>query len=94
MPAPRPAAQTVWVVQVGAFSGNGRASVLVGELAARGLTAFTTVRTMRSGETLHLVLVGPYPSREAARAGLDAAAQIPGIGQPILQAVLPAPSVR
>ena len=90
VPAPRPAAQSVWVVQVGAFTGNRRASVLVGELAARGLTAFTTVSTTRSGETLHLVLVGPYPSPEAARAGLDAAAQIPGVGQPILQIVPPA----
>jgi len=93
VPAPRPAAQSVWVVQVGAFTGDRRANVLVGELAARGLTAFTTVSTTRSGETLHLVLVGPYPSREAARAGLDAAAQIPGVGEPILQAVPPARSV-
>jgi cell division septation protein DedD len=86
--------QTVWVVQVGAFADDARASVLVGELAARGFTAFKSVTTMRRGTPLHVVLVGPYAARPAAAAALDTIEEMPGVGQPILQPVPPATRIH
>jgi hypothetical protein len=85
--------QDVWVVQVAALADYLRAVDLVRQLTARGLTAFTSASTMRSGATLYLVLVGPYPSRVAAAGGLESAAGVPGVGQPILQSVPPATAV-
>jgi cell division septation protein DedD len=81
-------------VQVGAFADPARAAALAGQLETRGLTAFQKATIMRSGATLHVVLAGPFASRTAASAGLESAAQIPGVGQPILQAVPPAAAVR
>ena len=85
-----PPAQPVWVVQVGAFADDARASVLVGELAARGFTAFKSTRSMRNGTPLRVVLVGPYAVRSAAAAALDKIEEMPGVGEPILQLVPPA----
>jgi cell division septation protein DedD len=82
--------QSVWVVQVGAFADDARANVLVGQLAARGFTAFKSTRTMRSGTPLRVVLVGPFASRPAAAAALDKIEEMPGVGEPILQLVPPA----
>jgi cell division septation protein DedD len=87
---PTLAAQSVWVVRVGAFADDARATSLVGQLAVRGFTAFKGAATLRSGTPLHLVLVGPYVHRQAAAAALDTLEEIPGMGQPILQLVPPA----
>ena len=89
-----PAGQPVWVVQVGAFSDDARASVLVGELAARGFKAFKSARTMRTGTPLHVVMVGPFAARPAAAAALDKIEEMPGVGEPILQLVPPAAGLR
>jgi type II secretory pathway predicted ATPase ExeA/cell division septation protein DedD len=89
-----PAAQSVWVVQVGAFADDARASVLVGELAARGFTAFKGIRTMRNGTPLHVVMVGPFAARPAAAVALDTIEEMPGVGEPILQLVPPATRLR
>jgi general secretion pathway protein A len=90
------AAQSLWVVQVAAFADDARAGTLIAQLSARGLTAFKGASLMRSGATLHLVLVGPYATRAAASAGLERVMQVPGVGagEPILQLVPPAPGVR
>jgi hypothetical protein len=88
------AAQSVWVVQVGAFADDARANVLVGQLAGRGFTAFKSATAMRSGTPLHLVLAGPYQTRAAAADALDKIEEIPGVGQPILQLVPPAAALR
>jgi type II secretory pathway predicted ATPase ExeA/cell division septation protein DedD len=93
-PRPVNVAQPVWVVQVGAFADNARAASLVRQLAGRGFTAFTSASTMRNRTLLHVVLVGPYASRSAAAAALDRIEEMPGIGQPILQAVPPAFAAR
>jgi cell division septation protein DedD len=93
-PSPAPASQAVWVVQVGAFTDDGRAASLVAQLAGRGFTAFKGAGTMRSGAPLHLVLVGPYANRLAAAAALDKIEEMPGVGQPILQLVPPAAGLR
>jgi cell division septation protein DedD len=82
--------QSVWVVQVGAFADDARASVLVGQLAARGFTAFKSTRSMRTGMPLRVVLVGPFGARPAAAAALDKIEDMPGVGEPILQLVPPA----
>jgi type II secretory pathway predicted ATPase ExeA/cell division protein FtsN len=87
-------AQAVWVVQVGAFADDTRASVLVSQLAERKFTAFKSVTTMRSGARLHLVLVGPFAERRTAAQALDRIEEIPGVGQPILQLVPPAAGLR
>jgi type II secretory pathway predicted ATPase ExeA/cell division septation protein DedD len=92
--ASAPAAPPVWVVQVGAFIDDVRASSLVGQLAARKFTAFKGATTMRSGTPLHLVLVGPFATRPAAAAALDQIEAIPGVGQPILQLVPPSAGLR
>jgi general secretion pathway protein A len=92
-PATAPVADAVWVVQVGAFVDDGRADVLIGQLADRGLRAFRNSSATRGGATLYVVMVGPYPTRDAARAGLEVAAQVPGVGEPILQPVPPASAV-
>jgi general secretion pathway protein A len=92
--ATAPAAQPVWVVQVGAFADDARASVLVGQLAARGFTAFKSTRSMRNGTPLRVVLVGPFAVRPAAAAALDRIEEIPGVGEPILQLVPPAAGLR
>jgi hypothetical protein len=84
----------VWVVQVGAFADDARASVLVSQLAAGGFTAFKSVTTMRNGTPLHVVLVGPFAARPQAAAALDKIEELPGVGQPILQLVPPAAAVR
>ena len=89
-----PAAQSVWVVQVGAFGDDARASSLVGQLAARGFAAFKSARTMRNGTPLHVVLVGPFSARPQAAAALDTIEELPGVGQPILQLVPPAAALR
>ena len=92
--APDPATQSVWVVQVGAFGDDTRATSLVSQLAGRGFTAFKSATTMRSGTPLYLVLVGPYGARSSAAAALDKIEELPGIGQPILQLVPAAAAVR
>ena len=92
--APSAASHEVWVVQVGAFGDDARATSLVTQLAGRGFTAFTNTRTMRSGAPLHLVLVGPFASRPPAAAALDRIEELPGVGQPILQLVPPAAALR
>ena len=88
------ASQSVWVVQVGAFSDDARATSLVSELAGRGFNTFKSARTMRNGPPLRIVLVGPYDARPAAAAALGKIEEIPGIGQPILQLVPPAVASR
>jgi type II secretory pathway predicted ATPase ExeA/cell division septation protein DedD len=93
-PAASAQAQAVWVVQVGAFADDARASSLVSQLAERRFTAFKSATTMRNGTPLHLVLVGPYASRPAAAHALDQIEEIPGVGQPILQLVPPAAALR
>jgi DedD protein len=93
-PSPASASPAVWVVQVGAFADDARATSLVAQLAGRGFTAFKRASTMRSGTPLHLVLAGPYANRPAAAAALDKIEEIPGVGQPILQLVPPAAGLR
>jgi type II secretory pathway predicted ATPase ExeA len=83
-------AQSVWVVQVGAFADDARAGVLVGQLSARGFRAFKSTRTMRNGTPLRVVFVGPFAARTAAAAALDKIEEMPGVGEPILQLVPPA----
>ncbi|HET9266657.1 MAG TPA: AAA family ATPase [Vicinamibacterales bacterium] len=87
-------AQSMWVVQVGAFADDARASVLVGQLAARGFTAFKSIRSMRNGTPLRVVLVGPFTARPTAAAALDRIEEMPGVGEPILQLVPPAAGLR
>jgi type II secretory pathway predicted ATPase ExeA/cell division septation protein DedD len=93
-PASARATQSVWVVQVGAFADDARASSLVAQLVARKFTAFKSATTMRNGTALHLVLVGPYAARPAAAQALDRIEEIPGVGRPILQVVPPAFAAR
>jgi len=71
-------------VQVGAFADDARATSLVAQLAGRGFKAFKSVRTMRNGAPLHVVLVGPFDARPTAAADLDTIEELPGVGQPIL----------
>jgi len=85
---------SVWVVQVGAFSDDARATSLSSELAGRGFTAFKSVRTMKSGALLQVVLVGPYDARAEAAAARDEIQELPGVGEPILQLVPPAAALR
>jgi type II secretory pathway predicted ATPase ExeA/cell division septation protein DedD len=89
-PLASPAAQPVWVVQVGTFADDARANALIEQLAARKFTAFKSVSAMRNGAPLHLVLVGPFAARPAAAVALDRIEEIPGIGRPLLQLVPPA----
>jgi cell division septation protein DedD len=88
--APSSVPQAAWVVQVGAFADDARATSLVTQLAGRGFKAFKSVRTMRTGAPLHVVLVGPFDTRPTAAAALDTIEELPGVGQPILQLVPPA----
>jgi cell division septation protein DedD len=86
--------QSVWVVRVGAFADDGRASSLVSQLEARRFTAFASAETTRQGTPLRVVLVGPYASRSAALRALDRIEEMPGLGRPVLQAVPPATALR
>jgi type II secretory pathway predicted ATPase ExeA/cell division septation protein DedD len=89
-----PPAEPVWVVQVGAFGDDVRASALVSQLAARKFTAFKGAAAMRNGTPLQLVLVGPYATKPAAARALDQIEEMPGVGRPILQLVPPAAALR
>jgi DedD protein len=82
-PSPASAPRAAWVVQVGAFADDARATSLVAQLAGRGFKAFKSVRTMRNGAPLHVVLVGPFDARPTAAAALDTIEELPGVGQPI-----------
>jgi len=93
-PSPASAPRAAWVVQVGAFADDARATSLVAQLAGRGFKAFKSVRTMRNGAPLHVVLVGPFDARPTAAAALDTIEELPGVGQPILQLVPAAAALR
>jgi general secretion pathway protein A len=87
---PVAASESLWVVQVGAFSDESRASALTQQLIARGFTAFTSADAPRNGVPRQLVLAGPYDTRRAAARALDRVEEIEGIGRPILRPVPPA----
>ena len=93
-PVASPAAQPVWVVQVGTFADDARANALIAQLVTLKFTAFKSVSAMRNGTPLHLVLVGPYASRSAAAVALDQIEEMPGDWRPKLQPVPPAVSPK
>lgn len=68
-----PVGPSGWFIQAGAFSEAARAEAVRAQLGNLGVTSIETVSV--GGQTLHRVLVGPYPAELAASAARYQAAE-------------------
>ena len=75
---PEPAPESVYIVRVAVFRTLERADRLVEGLNAAGFAAFRRPFTLRSGEVMQQVLLGPYPGQPDAAADLQRLQQTSG----------------
>jgi cell division protein FtsN len=67
----RPAAGTVWYVQIGSFAEAGNAQTTLSLLQNIGYRGESTRIASSAGKALFRVRLGPYPTEPVARQALD-----------------------
>jgi general secretion pathway protein A len=91
-PSPQPvatSAESVWTIQAGIFSDAARAASVVARLEQLNYPSFEREIAFGGDAGFHVAFAGPYGSREAAAAALDALKRVPGFEGALVRPLTP-----